>query len=168
MSLISVEQLDDEGFSTSIGKSGWKISKEALVMTSGFKTRTLGETTRKSNVVVVAKEETSPYLWHKHLGHMSEKGLKILVGKNLLPGLRSYELNLCEHCIYGRQCRVSFMRGGHERKNNLLELVHSDVFGLVNVKSLGGASYFVTFIDDASRKICAYPIVAAATIFPNF
>ena len=27
MSLISVEQLDDEGFSTSFGKSGWKISK---------------------------------------------------------------------------------------------------------------------------------------------
>ena len=89
-------------------------------MASGFKTRTLGETTRKSNVVVVAKEETSPYLWHKRFGHMSEKGLKILVGKNLLPSLRSYELDLCEHYIYGRKSRVSFMRGGHERKKNLL------------------------------------------------
>ena len=38
---------------------------------------------------------------------------------------------------------------------NLLELVHSDVFELVNVNSLGGASYFVTFIDDASRNIWA-------------
>ena len=97
-------------------------------------------------MATAVKEETSPDLWHKHLGHMSEKGLKILVGKNILPGLRSYELDLCEHCIYGRQRRVSFMRGGHERKKNILELVHSDVFGLVNVKSQGGASYFVTFI----------------------
>ena len=45
------------------------------------------------------------------------------------------------------------MRGGYERKKNLLELVHSNVFGSVNVKSLGGASYFVTFIDDASRNV---------------
>ena len=132
MSLISVGQLDDEGCSTNFGKSGWKISKGAMVMAIGFKTwtlYTLRETTRKSNVAIFSKEETSPELWHKHLGHMSEKGLKILVGKNLLPGLRSYELDLCGHCIYGRQCRVSFMRGGHERKNNRLELVHFDVFG---------------------------------------
>ena len=99
---------------------------------------------------------------------MSEKGLKILVGKNILPGLRSYELDLCEHCIYGRQRRVSFMRGGHERKKNLLELVHSDVFGLVNVKSLGGASYFVTFIDDASRNVWAYPMKGKDEVFEIF
>ena len=99
---------------------------------------------------------------------MSEKGLKILVGKNLLPGLRSYELDLCEHCIYGRQRRVSFMRGGHERKKNLLELVHSDVFGPVNVMSLGGASYFGTFIDDASRNVWAYPMKGKDEVFEIF
>ena len=74
-------------------------------MARGFKTwtlYTLRETTRKLNVVVVSKEETSPYLWHKRLGRMNEKGLKILVGKNLLPSLKYYELDLCEHCIYGR------------------------------------------------------------------
>ena len=90
---------------------------------------TLREKIEKSNVVDVAKQETSPDLWHKSLGHMSEKEIQIIVGKNLLPGLKSYELDLCERCIYGRKCRVSFMRGGHERKNNRLELVHFDVFG---------------------------------------
>ena len=109
-------------------------------------------------MAAIAKEEPSPYLWHKRLGYMSEKDLKNLVGKNLLPSLKSYDLDLYEHCIYGRHCRVSFMRGVHERKKNLLELVHSDVFGPVNVKSLGGASYFVTFIDEASRKVWVYPM----------
>ena len=116
-------QLDDEGFSTSFGKSGWKISKGALVMARGFKTGrlyTLRATTRKSNVADVAKEETSPDLWHKHLGHMTEKGLKILAGKNLLPSLKSYELDLCEPCIYGTQCNVSFLSGGHERKKEFI------------------------------------------------
>ena len=64
--------------------------------------------------------------------------MKILVGKNMLLYLKSYELDLCEHCIYGRKQRVSFMRGNHERKSNFLDLVHFDVFGLVNGKSLGG------------------------------
>ena len=89
----------------------------------------LKATIEKSNVVV-AKEEISADLWHKRLGHMSEKGLKILVGKSLLPGLKSYNLDLCEHCIYGRQRRVSFLRSGHERKIDLLELVHSMCLGL--------------------------------------
>ena len=99
---------------------------------------------------------------------MNEKGLKILVGKNLLPGLKLYNIDLCEHCIYGRQRRVSFFRGGHVRKKNVLELVHSDVFGPVNIKSLGGASYFVTFIDDASRMVWTYPTKNKSEVFGIF
>ena len=41
----------------------------------------LSMTTGKSDVAIVAKEGNSKGLWHKRLGHMSEKGLKILVGK---------------------------------------------------------------------------------------
>lgn len=37
-----------------------------------------------------------------------------------------------------------------------MELVYFDVCGPMKVKSLGGASYFVIFIDDASRKEWAY------------
>jgi hypothetical protein len=87
---------------------------------------------------------------------MNEKGLKILARKNLLLGLKSYNLDLCEHCIYGRKQRVSFIRSGHEQKMYFLELIHSDVFGPININSLGGTSYFVTFIDDASRKVWSY------------
>ena len=36
----------------------------------------------KLDFAVVTKEGNSADLWHKRLGHMSEKGLKILVGKN--------------------------------------------------------------------------------------
>ena len=140
--MISVGRLDDDGCFTTSGNNSWKICKGAMVMARGPKIGTLyilKTTTEKSNVAL-AKEEISLDLWHKCLGHMSEKGLKILAGKSLLPGLKSYNLDLCEHCIYGRQIRVSFLRSGHERKTNLLELVHSDVFGPLNIKSLGGAS----------------------------
>jgi hypothetical protein len=42
------------------------------------------------------------------------------------------------------------------RENEIIELVHSDVFGLVTVPSLGGFLYYVSFIDDFSRKTPIY------------
>ena len=60
------------------------------------------------------------------------------------------------------------MRGFHEKKENILELVYPDVCGTINVKSLGGASYFVTFIDDASKKVWAYPMKKKGEVFEIF
>jgi len=54
------------------------------------------------------------------------------------------------------------------KKKNVLELIHSDVFGSVSIKSLRGASYFVTFIDDASRKVWAYPTKSKSEVFGIF
>jgi hypothetical protein len=42
------------------------------------------------------------------------------------------------------------------KENGILELVHSDVFGLAIVPSLGGSLYYVTFIDYFSRKTWIY------------
>jgi hypothetical protein len=42
------------------------------------------------------------------------------------------------------------------RESNPLDLVHSDICGPMPHQSLGGASYFVTSIDDATRKVWAY------------
>lgn len=92
MSLISMGWLDDEGYSTIFEKGGWKISKGALVMAKGPKTGTLYTLKAligKLDLVVVKNEGNSADLWHKHLGDMSEKGLRILVGKNLLTGFKS-------------------------------------------------------------------------------
>ncbi|KAE8662818.1 hypothetical protein F3Y22_tig00113124pilonHSYRG00138 [Hibiscus syriacus] len=43
--------------------------------------------------------EDSAMLWHHKLGHMSEKGMKVLVEQKLLTGLTKVSLTLCEHCI---------------------------------------------------------------------
>ena len=123
MRLISMGRLDDEGYSTSFVKGGWKISEGALVMAKGPKIGTLYTLKTLigiSDLAVITKEGNSADLWHNRLGHMRKKGLEILVGKNLLPILKSYNLDLCEHYIYGRQRRVSFLRGGHDRKKNML------------------------------------------------
>ena len=37
------------------------------------------------------------------------------------------------------------------RSNELLELVHTDVCGPINIRAHGGYEYFITFTDDHSR-----------------
>jgi hypothetical protein len=42
------------------------------------------------------------------------------------------------------------------------------VFEPVNIKSLGGASYFIPFIDDAYKKVWVYPMKRKGEVFEIF
>ena len=95
-------------------------------------------------------------VWYKRLGHMSEKGMSLLSKRNVLSGVHDVHLKKCSHCLAGKQNRVSFKSHPPSRKENILDLVHSDVCGPMKTRTLGGCSYFVTFIDDHSRKVWVY------------
>jgi hypothetical protein len=99
---------------------------------------------------------------------MSEKGMHILHKRNLLPDLKQIDLDFCEHCVYGKQKRVIFLRVGKEKKIERLELVHTDVWGPTQASSLGGSCYYVTFIDDENRKTWVYCIRKKSDVFYTF
>ncbi|PKI42375.1 hypothetical protein CRG98_037233 [Punica granatum] len=73
--LISVGQLDDEGYDMSFGSSSWKIIKEAMVVARG-KEGTLYMTMNNHDNIALASANSDADLWHCRLGHMSEKGMK--------------------------------------------------------------------------------------------
>ena len=54
--------------------------------------------------------------------------------------------------------RVRFLRVGKQKKSEKLELVHTDAWRPAKVQSLGGSHYYVTLIDDATRKTWVYCI----------
>ena len=160
LNLISAGKLDDEGFCNTFSEGQWKLTKGSLVVARGTKRSNLYlmQASTSSATVNVTENDSSTELWHRRLSHMSEKGLSCLAKKNLLSGLKSATLKNCAHCLAGKQKRVSFKRHPPSRKSELLELVHSDVCGPLKVRSHGGALYFVTFIDDCSRKLWVYAL----------
>ena len=77
-------------------------------------------------------------------------------------------MDFYEICVYGKQKRVSFVKTGKENKKEKLELVHTDVWGSAQVSSLGGSHYYVTFIDDATRKVWVYFPRHKSDVFQTF
>ena len=60
--------------------------------------------------------------------------------------------------VFMKNRRVRFLKVGKQNKSEKLELVHTNVWGPAHVQSLGGSHYYVTFIDDATRKTWVYCI----------
>ncbi|KAK2985190.1 hypothetical protein RJ640_010479 [Escallonia rubra] len=158
--LISVSGLDREGYFVTFGEKQRKVTKWSMVVARGERVGTLYTLlgTYNHSISLASTENPRTTLWHHRLRHLSESGMRILHSKNLLPGMKNIQLDFCEGCVCGKQKQVSFQKDGKDRKTERLELVHIDSCGPTTVKSLGGNFYFVSFIDDASRKTWIYAI----------
>jgi len=82
--------------------------------------------------------------------------MKLMVSKGKIPNLKHVGIGPCEHYIFGKQKKVSFSKTSKTSKVERLQLVHTNVWGPTLVKSLGGSQYYVTFIDDSTRKVWVY------------
>ncbi|GMH22615.1 hypothetical protein Nepgr_024458 [Nepenthes gracilis] len=160
LNIILVSRLDDEGYCNTFCDCEWKLTRGFLVVARGKRCFGLYilkafATAGDVNAVIDKKTEN---LWHSRLGHMSENGLNHLVRKGLIAGVKEDGLRTCPHCLAGKQRRVSFLRDLSTPKIELFELVYTDVCGLFKEKSYGEAQYFISFIDDCSRKLWFYPL----------
>ncbi|KAK2997449.1 hypothetical protein RJ639_025454 [Escallonia herrerae] len=155
--LISLGTLDSIDCSISIKGGVMKVSKGAMVIMKGQKTGNLYKLMGKTVIggasvsTHAGSSNDNSELWHKRLGHLSEGGMLELHKRKLLQGVKSCKLDFCKFCVFGKQKRVSFKAASHTSKG-VLDYVHSDVWGPIRHISNGGARYFVTFIDDFSRK----------------
>lgn len=61
----------------------------------------------------------------------------------------------CVVCAKAKHAVKPFQQSTTQTKG-LLEIVHSDLCGPMEITSIGRAKYFMTFIDDYSRKVFLY------------
>ncbi|KAK3876705.1 hypothetical protein Pcinc_018517 [Petrolisthes cinctipes] len=104
-------------------------------------------------------------------GHLGIDNLKILVRDDLVDGLNfdvNKELEFCEACVKGKSKKSPFPCNKVKPDREPLELIHSDVCGKINEKSLSNGEYFVTFIDDATRYVWVYILKGKHEVFAKF
>ncbi|GJT56454.1 retrovirus-related pol polyprotein from transposon TNT 1-94 [Tanacetum coccineum] len=129
--LISVGTLESKGFEVRAKDGVMKIISGVLVVMKGI---------RKIN-------NTYHYKGRTVVGTVAA----------VTDGLSSCKLDLCEHCINGKTTRVKFRTAIHKTQG-ILDYVHSDVWGPSKTRSLGGRHYYVTFVDDFSRRVWVYTL----------
>ena len=121
---------------------------------------------------VASSQGTCSDLWHQRLGHVHESRLKKCVeSRETVQGIniqKMTELSFCEGCLAGKMCRKPFPAVGEIRSMRKLQLVHSDVCGPMHTHSIGGAKYFVTFIDDYTRCCAVYFMKHKSEVFDKF
>lgn len=115
----------------SLGSISWKVTKGSSVVVKDSMVDTLYLLTNILNYSMnIVSTGESASIWHNRFGHMSERGMKILHSRNLLPNLKEVDMGFYEDCVYGKQRRVSFLKVGKERRKKKLELVHTYLWGL--------------------------------------
>ena len=113
----------------------------------------IGELIAKSHITVAeSPEDSKAILWHRRLDHISERGLQIVKDQQLLGKDKVSKVDFCEYCILGKHHRLKFKTGTHKTKS-ILEYIHSDLWGPEKTATHGGNVYFMSIVDDFSRKV---------------
>ena len=147
MNLISTGKLDDERFCNTFRDSQWKLTRGSMVVAKGKKCSSLYlmKTRVIDSSINAVNDDSTVELWHKRLGHMSEKDLMILAKNNFFSGMKKGSLKRCAHCLAEKQIRVVFKTYRHTRKPSMLDLVYSNVCGPMKTKTLCGISIICDF-----------------------
>ena len=109
-------------------------------------------------------------LWHRRLGHFHTKGIQKMINFDAVKGLPQlhFKNQTCNGCQLGKHARTKMPKQASHHASTIFELVHSDVCGPFKVNSLGGCRYFVTFIDDFSRKTWIYFLTHKHQVLSKF
>ena len=114
---------------------------------------------------------TNNKLWQNMLGHVNYNPMSDMSIRNTVKGMQLKGFNgaeKCKTCVTTKIHTKGFPKESTTRTTDLLEVIHSDICGPFNVKSFGGARYFITFIDDSSRRIFVYFLKAKSEALQMF
>jgi len=107
-------------------------------------------------------------LWHQKFAHLHYRALlalgKMVIG---LPELQIEYDGICWGCALGKNAK-EYSPNSDSRAKGILDLVHSDVCESMTVPSLGSFFYYMTFIDDYSRKTWIFFMKTKDEVFNKF
>lgn len=103
-------------------------------------------------------------LWHHRIAHVDPEAISSMVQHEVVLAVtlpsKTVAWAPCNACQLGKAPHFPFPTSTTTRHATLLHLLHSDVVHPFHTPSVSGARYFGTFIDDASRWVATYPMLA--------
>jgi hypothetical protein len=111
---------------------------EACVVVEGVQTRNAHQT----------------MLWHQRMAHLDYQSFHTLSAKNLVIGIPKLikALDVCTRCMVGKQHRRMTPQNTHSRVKEVLEFIDINICRPFSTPSFFRSRYFITFIDDYSKK----------------
>ncbi len=173
--LVSVPTLDKKGLHTTFGDLKCHVTDQNdRLLASGTLVRNLYQldidTSRAVKGTALVAESLST--WHERLAHIDPLSIKKMCANQVIRGVdikgEESTNHKCDYCVLGKGHRQPFPKTSPTRTTKLLELVHSDVVGPLEIPSHGGSRYFVTFIDDFSRWTVVYMMKKKSESFECF
>ena len=118
-----------------------------------------------------SKHENDEFIWHRRFAHLGFDNLRKLVTKQMASDLdfdTSLESKACENYCDGKISRKPFSSVETCQENSPLDMIHIDVCGKFNPKSIGGGQYFSTFIAHYSSYVWVYIWSEKSQVFEKF
>ena len=116
-----------------------------------------------------AKEAAWWHFWLAYLGAEAVTVRKLSIEDNDIASIRKVPRCVCAGCVYGKIARQPFPSVlPSSRATQPLKIVHSDLAGPINLKSLGGALYLLMFTNDFPRCKVGYLLKRKSEAFARF
>jgi hypothetical protein len=161
---LSTRTLAQKGAEVSFTQSSFKIIVNQRRVTEGYLEDNLYWLDASSiGLNTHVKSAATLDTWHQRMGHMSHAALKSY-GPSALTGMdldsSTTAPTVCRGCEVGKSTCKPFSVSSTKRTSAILEVVHSDLAGPMQTKSLQGSYYTATFIDDHSKLAVVYFIAS--------
>ena len=107
-------------------------------------------------------------LWNRRLAHVHYRALPL--ARKFVEGLAEIQAKhegVCKGCAKGKNTKKTFP-SSESKSKGILEIIHSNVCGQMSSISLSGYVYYVSFIDDFSRKTWIYFLKNKDEVFNKF
>ena len=107
-----------------------------------------------------AKDSRTWDEWHRILGHLNMRSVKMLKQKDMVLGMEVDETaepsTQCKACIVAKQHVQPFPKESQTEIKEIGDLTVSDMWGPTHTQAPGGDQYFITFTDGKARCTMTY------------
>ena len=104
-------------------------------------------------------------------GHLNYSYIDRLIKGKFVEGISCSSGGVnreCEACAQGKTHRIPFPKKREKETHQPLQLAYSDLCGPMNVDSVGGSKYVLTFTDDYTRYVTACFIKSKSEVLSKF